>query len=227
MRVRTEEQIREDLQLKIYVWAVITHLYPNGGLVRWGIHNTRYNFTKWNGPAVKVSELNKEMDNISELLNRQWSRLRRNDNYEPEKCSLCWKYGGCPLMQENKCPLYTKKESEKMKSGSLEDVVRALRKAELEKLAIEEKLKNIMESREPMIVDGIQVGFLPSYSKSVEISNLLKFCNKIEIPVYGVDIAENAAEKIIKKSANMLDVSAMPDYQQILKNITRTTFKYK
>jgi len=227
MRMRNQSDINDDLQLKVYVWAVLKYLYPGFDRVRWGIHNTRYNKTIWNGPSVPVVEMSKEIEGVDKFLLRQWDRLIVSDNYEPMNCQLCWKYGHCPLNKEYKCPLFTKKEVEKMKAGSEKNVVRALRKVDNETGALKEKMQHICRTKEPFDVDGIMVGYFSNEQQVIDLSDMVNLCREKKIPLTGIEVSIELLKKAAKKVMDSRDIDRDSDFKE--KTIVRrkTVFKYK
>ncbi len=228
-KIRTPAQVLEDQQLIGYVWACVKHLFKGYQFIRWGIQNTRYNKIIWSHKQpIPISEVSKLVEDYENSLHRQWDRLIVSNNFEPEKSNLCWAYSGCPIMLENKCPLYTKAEVKRMTGGTIDDVVRALRKSKMEVEVLEDKLKNIFENRAPKMVDGIEVGYLPAESEHVEISDMITYCKEKGIPVQGVPISVSIFDKLIKKIFELRGIWDDDEkYRKICRSSVKTVFRYK
>lgn len=208
MNIMSEEDVKENLQLKIYRYIACNYEYQGYDYVRTGIYHTRYNYTRWTD-LVKVSDLSTEFENTEKFLIRQWSRLIEtpDDQYLPEKGEVCWEYGGCPVMLSEQCPLYKKSMVNKLKKGSIEDKIRAVRKIDIDRDMIIAELKDYFKTNEPMNVDGKDVGYQVSFSEKYPLLEFYNFANKLSLPLDGITISKTDVKKSLKKGIGEEEMS--------------------
>jgi len=228
-KISTEEDVNNDLQLSIYKTIGCNYLYTGYDYVRHGIFHTKYNFIRWS-ELKKVSECGAEFENIENFLRRQWERLINtpDDQYEPTKGETCWEYGGCPVMAADKCPLYTKVEVEKMKQGSIDEKVRALRSIDIQRDIMLSQVKTYFKENSAMTIDGGPVGYYPTSSYKYKLEPFRNFAINIQADITGLTISKRDAEKVIKKIIDPDDLSEAEQLELDAMKIdtAKNTFKY-
>jgi hypothetical protein len=203
--VMTEQEVFDDLQLSLYKMAACQFLFPGYDYVRTGIYHTKYNFIRWS-PMFSISDCSKEFDNNRAFLSRQWDRLINtpDDEYKPQHCSLCWKWGGCEIMLKNKCPLF--KKGYDSKKDDFEFKIRMLRKMDIQRDNILKEIKEYMSDKEAVMIDGKEVGFLADESYKYKFNYFSSIADVIGIDTSDVYVSKSDAEKAIKKVIKFEDM---------------------
>lgn len=228
--IMTEQEVSDNLQLKIYKYIGCDYLYPSYDIVRVGIYHTMYNYIRWS-PMQKIKDLSYEFEGTRTFLNRQHERLLKtpDDQYLPQKGEACWKYGGCDVMKAGLCPLYTDKEINRIKEeGSVEDKVRIVRKLDIERASILSDLKTHFKDNDNIEVDGKKVGYVPSVTTKYDLLDFKKFADRMSVPLTGISISKTDAEKAIKKVKKLdeLEESDASELEQSRVRSSSTSFKY-
>jgi len=197
-KIWSTEEVRRDLQLRIYRYMAMRHLWPGFDLVRVGVFHTRYNFLRWEGDPVPELEAAKDNDSIEQMLHRQWDRLIKTPTKDcvPEPGEHCWQYGGCPVLEAGKCPAY---EDGKLEGGiEQEDIVsmvRAVRAWNLRVKTTRDRLKTMFQERAPMDVDGKRVGYKEVGSTSYPIVSFYPLAIDRGLSLDHVSVTETAVNK--------------------------------
>ncbi len=199
-KVMSAQEVEDNLQLRIYRYIGCNELYKGNDLVRIGIHNTRINFIRF-GEFHEVLGLQKEFERMSHYLNEQWKRLKESKEYPPEISNACLEYGGCPVMTEGKCPLYSKEAIKKMiESESIIDNVRAIRKLKIDCNNEVLNLKDYFKTNEPIDVDGKSVGFISNKSYKYLLEELMALSNEYDVVIDGLRLNKTDVEKLFKRA---------------------------
>jgi len=193
--IETQEQIASDPQLQLYRYIALKHLYQGFRWCRMGKYYLRYNFIRWDAESpIYVGDLRNNLDSINGWLKRQWERVFNSTNHPPDRGQHCWEYSGCPVMLENKCPLWDMKEVEKFrKAKDIKNKVRLLRKLDLERKLELKMLKTIIGERS-IDVDGQQVG----YEQHEVLKMALDKFTELELPTKGIKISNRDVNKAIE-----------------------------
>ena len=199
--IMTEEQVWNHDQLNLYAYWFFMEAYRNGFYFgRTGIYHTAYNFTRWMGDRKHVSDWSTSFDNTEKWLVRQWNRLILSDDFKPERGNWCFQYSGCPVMKEGKCPLWSEKEVEQMRKGTMvADKVRVLRKFDFDRKVTLSSVKELFEIDETADVDGQAVGYEPSIGYSYDLTKFMKWLDKYEVVPEGLTVTKTNAEAIVKR----------------------------
>lgn len=195
----TESDVDNSLQLRIYRWAALKELYKNYDIVILGLYNTRHNFCRYGKPK-EISELQKEIENIENFLNKKWTEIKECKEYPAIKSSACNDYGGCPILLAGECPVYSKEEINKILKGN--DIIEQIRTVRILKSQINEttsKLKQYFSTNNNIIVDGVEVGFTSNKSYEYLLSGLLLLDKKYDLKSGSLELSKTAVEKLLKK----------------------------
>lgn len=202
MNINTEQEVREHMQLNLYRYIVLYHLYKNEGfyLSRTGIYYIKWDFIRWAGNMIHVNELADETEGIEKWLVRQWNRLILSEEYLPERGPHCFEYSGCPVLLEGQCPLWSDEECERMRSGRIvSDKIRILRIQDFDRKTSLHEVKQLVELGESFEVDNVAVGFSAKKSCKYKLMDFIDFAKVKEIDLSGLTITKSDAEKIIKQ----------------------------
>ena len=227
--ILNEADIINHTQLSLYEYIACTFLYPGYDMVRKGIYHTRYNFVRWS-PMRKIIDCSMDFESTEKYLHRQWERLVNtpDDKYIPEKSEACWAYGGCEVMLKGLCPAFTEKQVEAMKTGSIEDKIRTLRKNDIERKTVLAQVKEYFKDKECLDVDGKLVGFQPSMSYKYDLIGFIEFAKTLGISLVGLKLNKTDAERSIKKIIDFDDMAEedMIFLEKIKEEAVSNSFKY-
>jgi DNA-directed RNA polymerase subunit RPC12/RpoP len=223
MNILTKKEVNEHEQLNIYKYLGAKYLYPNFDYVRTGIHHLRYSFTRWSD-MTKVNDCFIEFENMEKYLQRQWSRLITTNEWSPICGEQCWKYGGCPVLLSDECPMYTKDKVNELKvSENIEDKIRAYKKLNLEASELKTIIYNYFKENQCLKVDNKIVGYQPSFSYKYRLKPFVEYCNEKKIDYSSLTISKTDAEKVIK--IKKMNESQAAEVKTLQEETATSTFK--
>jgi len=196
--VMSADEVARNLQLRIYRYFSVNHLYPGFDYVNMGINHVRYGFTRWAGDHVPVGELKTDFDTVKSLIEREYKRIKEAGVYLPERGPWCWEYDGCAVMKEGKCPLWEMEEVERMRRmKEIEDKVRLLRKIEFEAKTIKKTIKEEL-GENTIEVDGQMVGYEYKRYMNYDLAGTIKLLQEYGVSISGLTLPKTSFEKLIR-----------------------------
>lgn len=199
--ILTEEAVQNHEQLNLYAYWFFMHEYYNGFYIgRTGIYHVPYNYTRWSGKPQHVSDWSDTFTNVEKWLERQWKRLILDTTYEPERGPWCFEYSGCPVMKENKCPLWTEAEVERMRDSKMVlDKVRSLRATDYSRKIQVSEVKELFEGEDNIEVDDQEVGYVAKMGYKYDLLGFMKWLEKYGVVPEGITITKTDAEGLVKR----------------------------
>ena len=123
-----------------------------------------------------------------------------SETYEPTRSEACFEYSGCPVLLQGKCPLYAKKETEKLvRSDSIEDRVNAYKKLEIDLKVLKSSITEYFKYHAIENINSKPVGYAPTFSYRYNLNKFMKYCMERKIPLGDLTLSKTDAEGTISR----------------------------